>query len=99
MTCIDVFLALLLLAISLRLIFFNRGQAKFKRSFSVLAWCVINATAAVGFLLLFGRLTTTHWPPWVLLLLVVVVVIFAVSIYLHRGNISSLIKEIKGVLA
>ncbi|SIQ10718.1 phage holin family protein [Marinobacterium stanieri] len=79
-------------ATCLRLIFYRRGTARFKRHISVLAWLVIVVTGSLALCLLTGRLSAGQIHPIGILLLSYL----AIATWCAKGNLAQLIRITRG---
>lgn len=85
MTLIDFLIFSLSAATCLRLIFFRRNGAAFKRHFSMIAWCAIVVTGSLALCLATGKLSNVN--PVIILPLLWV----TPAVFVARGNVAGLI--------
>ncbi len=79
-------------ATCLRLIFYRRGSARFKRHISLLAWLLIVITGSIALCVLTGKVTAAQMHPLGILLLCYL----AGATWWAKGNIAQLIRLIRG---
>lgn len=79
-------------ATCLRLIFYRRGSARFKRHISLLAWLLIVVTGSIALCVLTGKVTAAQLHPVGILMLCYLT---ALTWY-AKGNIVELIRLIRG---
>ncbi len=88
MTASDLLVFLLSSATSLRLIFYRRNGATFKRHISLIAWVLIVGTGSLALCLVTGKLNAKDLHP-----MLVFVLSFSVPIvFAVRGNIARLLR-------
>ncbi|WP_421865104.1 phage holin family protein [Motiliproteus sp.] len=74
--------------ISLRLLFYRRSGARFKRGYAALAWVLIVLSGGLALCMLTGRLSLADINPVAIVLLALV----CVGVLLTRGNVAQLIR-------
>ena len=94
MTLLDILLLIVTLSTSLRLFFYSRNGAQFKRSISLLAYLLITVTGALGLMVLLGNIRATDLNPVFILLLAAV----SISTWVHRGNVAAMLRSAGGGL-
>jgi hypothetical protein len=76
----------------LRLLFYRRGTARFKRHVSLLAWLVIVVTGSVALCIVTGKISSTQIHPIGILMLC----LLTAATWYARGNIAQLIRLARG---
>ncbi len=79
-------------ATCLRLLFYRRGSARFKRHISLLAWLLIVVTGSIALCVLTGKLNAAQIHPLGILLLCCL----TAATWYAKGNIAQLIRLIRG---
>jgi len=79
-------------ATCLRLIFYRRGPARFKRHISILAWLVIVVTGSLALCVLTGRISAAQIHPLGIMLLCYL----AGATWWAKGNLAQLIRMTRG---
>lgn len=88
MNALDLILFASCSASCLRLIFYRRAGAAFKRHVSGLAYLIILLTGSIALCLLTGKFSATDLHP----LLITALLLFTALIYYARGNVAVLLR-------
>lgn len=86
MTALDLVITLLCILSVFRLISYQRGSARFKRHYGILAWLIICIMGSLAIHILGGRICTSDWP-----ILLPLTSIFTLAVYRCRGNVAQLV--------
>lgn len=92
MTLADLFIVALCLSTCLRLLFYSRNGASFKRGISIVAYLAIVATGSLGIAVLIGKITFDEIPA----LLVLGLSTFTLLVFIARGNVSQILRITRG---
>jgi uncharacterized membrane protein len=85
---LDLLLFAICAASCLRLLFYRRSGARFKRHISIVAYLLILLTGGLALALLTGRIAATDIHPLVILALA----LLTAAVYYARGNIAHIIR-------
>ncbi len=88
MNALDLILFSICAATCLRLLFYRRSGARFKRHISVLAYLLILLNGGIALALLTGRINATDVHPLAILALS----LLTTAVYYARGNIAHIIR-------
>lgn len=94
MTLADLLIITLSLSTCLRLLFYSRNGASFKRYISFVAYLAIVATGSLGILVLIGQITFTQIP----LPVIAALPTFTTLVFIARGNVSQILRITRGIV-
>lgn len=93
MTSLDLLIFACAAGTCLRLLFYRRGSARFKRHISLLAWLLIVITGSVALCILTGKFSAVQIDPTVRVMLI----LLTGATWYVRGNIAQLIRLARGL--
>lgn len=87
---LDLIVIISSMATCLRLLFYRRHGAGFKRHISLLAWLLISITGGTGMMIITGKLSAIDINPLFILLLWVLTIL----VYRDSGNVASMLRRV-----
>lgn len=94
MSIVDTLIALINAAACLRLLFYRRSGARFKRHISCLAYLLIVLTGSLALSLFTGQLSFRQIPQPLLIALIAL----AVAVFYAKGNLAQLLRDVRSAL-